>query len=113
MTESVKKVKIKATAAFVHDDGFYVRAGDVVEVTEDFLAKQNEVCDLFERERHEVIDDKAEQAAAEQAAAEQAAAEQAAAEQAAAEQVAAEQVAAEKGKGKGKGKSADGESDDL
>nr|DAI43077.1 MAG TPA: hypothetical protein [Caudoviricetes sp.] len=107
MTETVKKVKIKANSAFVHDDGFYVRAGDVVEVTEAFLESQNEVCDLFERERHEVIDEKAEQAAAEQAAAEQAAAEQAAAEQAAAEQDGG------KGKGKGKGKSADGESDDL
>ena len=99
MTETVKKVKIKATAAFVHDDGFYVRAGDVVEVTEAFLESQNEVCDLFERERHEVIVDKAEQPT----------------EQTPAEQQPEQQPEQDggKGKGKGKGKSADGESDDL
>ena len=106
MTESVKKVKIKANSAFVHDDGFYVRAGDVVEVTEAFLESQNEVCDLFERERHEVIVDKSEQTPAEKQP------EQTGEQQPEQPTEQPEQDGG-KGKGKGKGKSADGESDDL
>ena len=106
MTETVKKVKIKANSSFVHDDGFYVRAGDVVEVTEAFLESQNEVCDLFEIPRHEVIADKAEQPT------EQTPAEQTGEQQPEQPTEQPEQDGG-KGKGKGKGKSADGESDDL
>lgn len=110
MTETVKKVKIKASAAFVHDEGFYVRAGDVVEVTEAFLESQNAVCDLFEIPRHEVVVDKAEQPS-EQAAAEQTGEQQP--EQPTEQPTEQPEQDGGKGKGKGKGKSADGESDDL
>lgn len=52
-------IKIKANSAFVDNNGNFVAAGDVVYVTKEFLDSQNQLCELFGLEKHEVIEETA------------------------------------------------------
>lgn len=50
-----KMVKIKTNSAFVGEDGKFINAGEIVVVSEDFLATQNKLCAEFGIVQHEFI----------------------------------------------------------
>lgn len=50
-------IKIKTKSAFVDENGNFAAAGDIVYVTKEFLDSQNQLCELFGLEKHEVIEE--------------------------------------------------------